>query len=120
MYENSGLGVRKLRNTQSTTQIYTQVSIRALKAIHTATHPGATNRPHRHADADDDPERTDAAEELLDVLDAEAAEEHLAEPSDLPADLPVPVNDHSADDQSRRPADGPSHGEGPSERPQGG
>jgi len=104
----------------STTQIYTQVSIRALKAIHTATHPGATNRPHRHADADDDPERTDAVEELLDVLDSEAVEEHLAEPSDLSADLPVPVDDHSADDQSRRPADGPSHGEGPSERPQGG
>ncbi len=29
----------------STTQIYTQVSIRALQAIHTATFPGATNTP---------------------------------------------------------------------------
>ena len=26
----------------STTQIYTQVAIRTLKAVHTATHPGAT------------------------------------------------------------------------------
>jgi len=31
----------------STTQIYAQVSIRALQAIHTATHPGATNTRHR-------------------------------------------------------------------------
>ncbi len=57
----------------STTQIYTQVSIRALKAIHTATHPGAANRPHRSTDPDVDPERT---EELLDTLDAEAIAEH--------------------------------------------
>lgn len=28
-----------------TTQIYTRVSIRQLKAVHTATHPGATNTP---------------------------------------------------------------------------
>ncbi len=52
----------------STTQVYTQVSIRALKAIHTATHPGAANR----CTEPDDPERTDAAEELLDVFDHEA------------------------------------------------
>jgi len=57
----------------STTQIYTQVSIRALKAIHTATHPGATNQP-RHSEPDAD--RTGATEELLDVLDAEANDEH--------------------------------------------
>lgn len=31
----------------STTQIYTQVSIRALQAVHAATHPGATNQRHR-------------------------------------------------------------------------
>lgn len=55
----------------STTQIYTQVSIRALKAIHTATHPGATNQPRHRADPDEDPERTDATEDLLDTLDAE-------------------------------------------------
>ena len=60
----------------STTQIYTQVSIRALKAIHTATHPGATNQPRHSADHDEDPKRTDATEELLDTLDAEAIAEH--------------------------------------------
>ncbi len=60
----------------STTQIYTQVSIRALKAIHTATHPGAANQPRHSADHDEDRERTDAAEELLDTLDAEAIVEH--------------------------------------------
>jgi len=31
----------------STTQIYAQVSIRALQAVHSATHPGATNARHR-------------------------------------------------------------------------
>ncbi len=61
----------------STTQIYTQVSIRALKAIHTATHPGATNQPCHSAEDDHDPERTHATEELLDTLDAEAIEEHV-------------------------------------------
>ncbi len=32
----------------ATTQIYTQVAIRTLKAVHTATHPGPTleRRPH--------------------------------------------------------------------------
>jgi len=39
----------------STTQIYTQVSLRQLRAIHAATHPGASNAPRRHRDdiADD-------------------------------------------------------------------
>lgn len=54
----------------STTQIYTQVSIRMLKQIHTATHPGkpiaAGGRRH-----DPGGER----EALLAALDAEAAEE---------------------------------------------
>ena len=49
---------------------------RALNAIHTATHPEATNQPRHSADHDEDPERTDATEELLDTLDAEAIEEH--------------------------------------------
>jgi integrase/recombinase XerD len=34
----------------STTQIYTQVSIRALQAVHAATHPGSTNTRHRTDD----------------------------------------------------------------------
>jgi integrase/recombinase XerD len=34
----------------STTQIYTQVSITALQAVHSATHPAATNTRHRAGD----------------------------------------------------------------------
>jgi integrase/recombinase XerD len=37
----------------STTQIYAQVSIRALQAVHAATHPGATNTRHRRSDRQD-------------------------------------------------------------------
>jgi integrase/recombinase XerD len=68
-----------------TTQIYTQVSIRALKAIHTATHPGKPIKP-RQPNALDQAlaEHTDAPAEapsavdlagLLAALDQEAAEE---------------------------------------------
>lgn len=66
----------------SSTQVYTQVSIRALKAIHTATHPGATNERHRSPVEPDHPvlgpptaEPAVEAAQLLDALDAEAAEE---------------------------------------------
>jgi integrase/recombinase XerD len=52
----------------STTQIYTQVSIRTLKQIHTATHPArSTARMQRPQDADHDL--------LLAALDAEADED---------------------------------------------
>jgi integrase/recombinase XerD len=56
----------------STTQIYTQVSIRKLKEIHTATHPGkvrAAQAPENAAE----PEPT--TEDVLAALAAEAAEE---------------------------------------------
>jgi integrase/recombinase XerD len=57
----------------STTQIYTQVSIRMLKQIHTATHPGrpiaARRRQEDAADAGDE------REALLAVLDREAEED---------------------------------------------
>ena len=59
------------------TEIYTQVSIRMLKDIHTATHPGAVlkkTKAKRNPEDDDKPE----AEELLDLLVREADEE--AEP----------------------------------------
>ena len=78
----------------STTQIYTQVSIRRLKAIHTATHPGKVRMPQAvraHAgvrsaraldpDAADDVSLAESATEpvsaeaLLAALDAEAHEE---------------------------------------------
>jgi len=53
----------------STTQIYTQVSIRMLKQIHSATHPGRPIAPRRQDDDAGD------AHALLAALDAEAAEE---------------------------------------------
>ena len=57
----------------STTQIYTQVSIRMLKDIHTATHPGRVIAAGQagQGDAGDDTERA----ALLAMLDAEAGEE---------------------------------------------
>jgi integrase/recombinase XerD len=69
-YIQAMLGHAKL----DTTQIYTQVSIRALKAIHTATHPARPIRPRGEAEP---AEGAPAAERatLLAVLDLEAAEE---------------------------------------------
>ena len=54
----------------STTEIYTQVSIRLLKSIHTATHPGRMAEAGQHAL---EPEPT--AEALLEALEREAEEE---------------------------------------------
>jgi integrase/recombinase XerD len=60
----------------STTQIYTQVSIRKLKEIHTATHPGAKlERGASRASDDQGDDENDARAELLTALAAEAAEE---------------------------------------------
>jgi len=59
----------------STTQIYTQVSIRKLKEIHTATHPGKV-RTARTTDAATAAEGdVPSASDLLNSLAAEAAEE---------------------------------------------
>ena len=62
----------------STTQIYAQVSVRALQAIHAATHPAASNTPRtardRHGPGDGD--RKVAVSELLSVLDEEDQEEN--------------------------------------------
>jgi integrase/recombinase XerD len=55
----------------STTQIYTQVSIRKLKDIHTATHPGRVIVGGQGADASPGDER----DALLAMLDAEVDEE---------------------------------------------
>jgi len=52
----------------STIQIYTQVSIRMLKQIHSATHPGRPITPRHHDD-------TGEAHALLAALDAEADED---------------------------------------------
>lgn len=79
----------------STTQIYAQVSIRALQAVHAATHPGATNTRHRQPVPSDPPaphpvlsdlDQSDPAaisqqsdvEELLAVLEVEEEEENRA------------------------------------------
>jgi integrase/recombinase XerD len=62
----------------STTQIYTQVSIRKLKEIHTATHPGKP-RAGRAATAAAADEPAASAEALLAALDAEACEEEPEE-----------------------------------------
>lgn len=56
----------------TTTQIYTQVSIRQLKAIHAATHPGKLpDAVRKKLEADPEP----TAEDLLAQLDLEAEEE---------------------------------------------
>jgi len=74
----------------STTQIYTQVSIRKLKEIHTATHPGKirdkglprerhpANEPPTHGPAMPAP----TAEDVLALLAAEARAEELEETDD--------------------------------------
>ena len=63
----------------STTQVYTQVSIRQLKAIHTATHPARMPGPGATQSAVDvarhQPEPLNAAAALLMALDAEADED---------------------------------------------
>jgi len=64
-----------------TTQIYTRVSIRELKEIHTATHPAKTTRKWVYGssfskdDEDHEVDQTDQAQLLLSFA-AEDAEEH--------------------------------------------
>jgi integrase/recombinase XerD len=65
----------------STTQIYTQVSIRKLKEIHSATHPAKVRSARVKAVSGDANESTavvaaPTAEDILAVLAAEADEEH--------------------------------------------
>jgi integrase/recombinase XerD len=64
----------------STTQIYTQVSIRRLKEIHTATHPGKPRSVRAIVpDAAEEPSEPSSAEALLAALEAEAQEEERDE-----------------------------------------
>ncbi len=67
------------------TQIYTQVSIRKLKAIHQATHPGAALRGRRSRDGDDgDIDPDPSPDDLLGALEAEAeAESNVTDGDDL-------------------------------------
>ncbi len=65
----------------STTQIYTQVAIRKLKAVHALTHPSAKleRRPIPLVVSDQDPRDADKVYELLTALAAEHAEEESAD-----------------------------------------
>ncbi len=59
----------------TSTELYTRVSIRKLKEIHTATHPAARlERKTAHGDADQDDPAADEAE-VLARLDEEAEED---------------------------------------------
>jgi|SRR5579884_2930053 len=79
----------------STTQTDTQVSIRALQAVHAATHPGATNSRHRRVPHpslrfpdDESGDLNDGGlEQLLAVLETEKEEENR---------VPAEVGDRSA------------------------
>jgi integrase/recombinase XerD len=70
----------------STTQIYAQVSLRALQAVHSATHPAAGNTPRTaHHDGDRRDDRKVAVSELLAAPDEEDQEEnrpHAGSPGD--------------------------------------
>jgi integrase/recombinase XerD len=74
----------------STTQIYAQVSVRALQAIHAATHPAASNTPRQQRDAAGsgrgDGERKVAVSELLAALEEEADQEENRPPAGSPGD----------------------------------
>lgn len=59
----------------STTQIYTQVSIRKLKEIHTATHPGKVRAARVSASTEAPAAPVPTAEDVLATLAAEALDE---------------------------------------------
>ncbi len=97
----------------STTQIYTQVSVRALQAVHTATHPAAANTPRQRKDSDS--EQKVAVTELLAALDEEADQDEnrpahritrscsMSGPAAMAADAAEPVR---ALNHSTRPGTG--------------
>ncbi len=70
----------------STTQIYTQVSIRALQAVHAATFPAASNTPRRRGGqarlvpVETEPIRKVSAAQLLAAIDQEIVLENRAHP----------------------------------------
>jgi integrase/recombinase XerD len=73
----------------STTQIYAQVSIRALQAVHGATHPAATDPRRRRNQSGRDDDKSDprggsslrvSPSQLLAALDQEDEEENRAHP----------------------------------------
>lgn len=76
----------------NSTQLYTRVSIRKLKEIHTATHPGA--RLARRGEKPDDEEPTDAEGERAEVL-AQLDEEAEGNGED-PMRVPVARNEEKS------------------------
>lgn len=73
-YVQEMLGHAKL----STTAIYTQVSIRQLKSVHSLTHPAAKLDRPETPETEPGPTPTETVIELHAALDAEAAEEAAA------------------------------------------
>ena len=59
----------------ATTQIYTRVSIKQLKAIHEATHPAKLERTRTLEDLDLDTPKEDLEEAVLDELGEELIED---------------------------------------------
>jgi integrase/recombinase XerD len=57
-----------------TTQIYTQVSIKKLKEVHTLTHPAKAKRT-KQVEWDEEPESEAPEELLLEALEVEGEEE---------------------------------------------
>ncbi len=76
----------------STTQIYAQVSVRALQAVHAATHPAAGNTPRQHRNASpgvsNDGTKKVAVSELLAVLEDETDQEENRPPAGSPGGSP--------------------------------
>jgi integrase/recombinase XerD len=74
----------------STTQIYAQVSVSALQAVHADTHPAAANTPRQErgiapeAGHEDHGERKVAVAELLTALAEEADQEENRPPAGSP------------------------------------
>jgi len=54
----------------STTQIYTQVSIKMLKQIHSQTHPARLTRSHQNGSGQEEPEESSAEEMQRDLFEA--------------------------------------------------
>lgn len=90
----------------STTQIYTQVSIRALQAVHAATFPAASNTPRRStgggsgerpalvaSTATSDGLRIVSPQQLLAALDQEIEDENRAHPRIAPRGHPMTGRD---------------------------
>jgi integrase/recombinase XerD len=90
----------------STTQIYAQVSIMALQAVHAATHPGATNTRHRSvAHPSFAVAGSDSADpyQLFAVLDLEEEQENRATGETLLSATPLAALDEDDATEEEQP-----------------